>query len=181
MANINDEILTLMTIAIALSAYLSAIRIAGIQKISDLPKQNTKPRQLIEILLLKEIDNLTEDQINNLKNVMGTTDEFKKQLKELIVKLKITKTIEPEESISKNKRQEIKKKLRYLIWADFPMILSASLLAIHVLWCSLFNVCPPGCIVVIGLYAFFFGGAVMVFLHGIAWYNSLKGICTNDT
>ncbi len=205
MEGFNDEILTLMGIAIALSAYLSAIRLVGIQKINDLPKSKIKlPIELIEKFLIEEIDNLKEEKINGIQEEKepsvikkckkllskeikklqvdkekGSREQNKEQLKEQIRNL--TKSKKFQKAISIDKRREIKFKLAILMLADVPMILSASLLAIHVFWYKLFSVCSPEWILHCGLWAFFIGGAIMVFLHVLAWRKSLKGICKNET
>ncbi len=244
MGNFNNEILTLLGIAIALSAYLSAIRLAGIQKLSDLPERKIKELPLNQIiqLLSEEIDKLSEEEIKKLqiayvnklligkikeftyefiekhktekiegqandqitelsikikkcKNILinqinklpkqkinkGKTETIKENLKNQINKLLTQKSKKLQKIMKKDKRSELKKKLRILMIADVPMIISASSLVIYVLWGRLFCGCPSEWLVTIGLWAFAIGGAAMVLLHVFAWHKSLKGICKNET
>lgn len=120
MLHSSDQLLAILGIAIALSAYLSGVRLYLIQKIRDISEN---------------------DLINAEKKA--------------------------------EKKYEIQKQLGWLTLADAPIVLSAFLLGVGLLWFSLTGLRTPDWMLSLGLWLFLFAGTMMVVLHFLAWYKTL--------
>ncbi len=131
-ASITDlsNLLAIMGIAIALSAYLSAIRMMAIQKIDD----------------------LETDDPNNTNPVVKAAVEAK----------------------AKKKKWRLTKKLGWLMIADVPIVLSAFLLGLYLLWDNLFTGKPSLSLLQAGLWSFLIAGTIMLLMHAVAWCRSIK-------
>lgn len=126
------NLLSLLGIAIALSAYLSAIRAVAIQKIHEIPEDHATP---------------------------------------------------------KSEKWRLTKKLFWLTLADIPMVFSAFLLGLSLLWnvLRLGQICEADfwkkgeySLVSFGLWFFLIAGTVMLLMHMFAWGKSFKEICKGN-
>lgn len=115
--NTPSDLLAMLGIAIALSAYLSGIRLYAIQKISDIPEND--PRK-------------------------------------------------------EDKKRKIQVKLAWLTLADAPMVFSAFLLGLTILWYPLTRMTPCRWFAPLSIGLFLFAGTVMVVQHVLAWYKTLS-------
>jgi len=73
----------------------------------------------------------------------------------------------------KEKKLEIQKKLGWLTLADAPMVISAFLLGINLIWNPLTGMTTWEWFLPVGLSMFLFAGMVMVIQHFLAWYKTL--------
>ncbi|HCO26184.1 MAG: hypothetical protein CME31_20700 [Gimesia sp.] len=112
----SDKLLAILGIAVALSAYLSGIRLYLIQKIREIPQED------------------------------------------------------PEKA---EKKYEIQKQLGWLTLADAPIVLSAFLLGVKLLWYPLTGISAPDWILSLGLWLFLLAGTLMVIQHFLAWHKTL--------
>lgn len=112
----SDQLLAILGIAIALSAYLSGIRLYLIQKIREIPQED------------------------------------------------------PEQA---EKKYEIQKQLGWLTLADAPIVLSAFLLGLNLLWFPLTGLRFPDWLLSLGLWLFLLAGTMMVIQHFLAWHKTL--------
>ncbi|MCA9004251.1 MAG: hypothetical protein KDA70_03180 [Planctomycetaceae bacterium] len=112
----SDHLLAILGIAIALSAYLSGIRLYLIQKIRNIPH---------------------------------------------------------DDPLKAEKKYEIQKQLGWLTLADAPIVLSAFLLGVGLIWPSLTGLRTHRWMLSLGLWLFLFAGTMMVIQHFLAWYRTL--------
>ncbi|MCR9234460.1 MAG: hypothetical protein NXI29_25960 [bacterium] len=112
-----DDLLAILGLAIALSAYLSGIRLYARQRIADIPENDPQK------------------------------DE---------------------------RKRKIQIKLAWLTLADAPMVFSAFLLGLTVLWYPVTGFRPYASFVPLGMGLFLFAGMAMVIQHMLAWYDTLS-------
>ncbi|WP_417388615.1 hypothetical protein [Gimesia sp.] len=120
----SDQLLAILGIAIALSAYLSGTRLYLIQKIREIPRDDPEKEQ---------------------------------------------------------KKYEIQKQLAWLTLADAPIVTSAFLLGLNLLWYPLTRLRTPEWMLSLGLWLFLFAGIMMVLQHFLAWHKTLTEVIPIST
>ena len=71
------------------------------------------------------------------------------------------------------KKYAIQKQLGWLTLADAPIVMSAFLLGLGLLWFSLTGLRTPAWMLSLGLWLFLFAGTMMVLQHFLAWHRTL--------